>query len=190
MHDQRRAPKIRLATKADIPALMALNSRYYVGHLDPSERSEGFLSVLLSKEWFNDAVDAKGIHVAEVDGDIVGFIGMIEAPSRTAVPDGTITAEVIDLTRVVEFNGKPIAAQRWAFRGPVLVDESARGMGIYSAFNAVMREAYGDRFDVGVLFVSADNPRSLHTTTTKLGARPLADFDVAGRRYWLLAFEF
>lgn len=190
MHAERRTPTIRLATKADVPALTALNDRYYVGHLDESERSEGFLSMLLPARWFNDAIDADGVHVAEVDGAVVGFIGMTEAPPRAEVRDQTITAAILDLARVVEFHGQPIAQQRFALRGPVLIDESARGMGIYSAFNAVTRAAYRDRFDVGVLFVSADNPRSLHTTTTKLGASPLADFTVDGRQYVLLAFEF
>lgn len=188
--DERPGPRIRLARKADIPALMALNDRYYVGHLDEAERSGGFLSMLLPADWFADAIAAGGIHVAESDGRIVGFIGVTAAPARADVRDGTITAEILDLARVVEFNDAPIAQQRFAFRGPVLVDESARGRGVYSAFNAVMHEAYRDRFDVGVLFVSADNPRSLHTTTTKLGARPLADFTVDERRYVLLAFEF
>lgn len=178
-----------MAASSDVPALMALNDRYYVGHLEGDERSEGFLSILLPTDWFNDAIAAGGIHVAEVDGKVVGFIGMTEAPSRVDIRNGTITAKILDLTHEILFNGKPIAQQRFAIRGPVLVDESARGQGVYSAFNAVMHEAYRDRFDVGVLFVSADNPRSLHTTTTKLGARPLADFDVEGRRYLLLGFE-
>lgn len=190
MPDHRPAPTIRLATTADVPALMAMNSRYYIGNLAESERSEGFLSMLLSADWFTGAIDAGGIHVAEIDGEVIGFIGVTEAPPRAEVRDGTITAAVLDLAEVVEFNGTPIAQRRFAFRGPVLVDASARGMGVYSAFNAVMRRAYRDRFDVGVLFVSADNPRSLHTTTTKLGARPLADFEVAGKQYVLLAFEF
>ena len=41
-----------------------------------------------------------------------------------------------------------------------------------------------------MLFVSAENPRSLHTTTTKLGATPLADFQADGHNYHFLAFPF
>ncbi len=52
------------------------------------------------------------------------------------------------------------------------------------------REAYRERFDLGVLFVAADNPRSLHTTTTKLEAEPLAIFEVHARQYHFLAFRF
>lgn len=65
-----------------------------------------------------------------------------------------------------------------------------RGQGIYTAFNTVTREAYRDRFDVGVLFVAADNPRSLHTSTAKLGAESLALFEVDGRCYHFLAYAF
>jgi hypothetical protein len=54
----------------------------------------------------------------------------------------------------------------------------------------VTREAYRDQFDVGVLFVAADNPRSLHTATDKLGAHPLATFEVDSRRFHFLAFTF
>ena len=43
---------------------------------------------------------------------------------------------------------------------------------------------------MGVLIVAADNARSLHTTTTKLGAQVLAEFEADGRRYHLLAYPF
>lgn len=189
MTDDRPAPTIRLATKDDIPALLALSDRYFVGHLDESERAEGFLSMLLPAQWFSDAIEANGIHVAELADEVVGFIGVTEPPTRKA-DVGAIVGKILELAEVVEFNGSPIAQQRFAIRGPVLIDRSARGHGIYSRFNAATRAAYRDRFDVGLLFVSADNPRSLHTTTTKLGAQPVAEFDVAGRHYHLLAFGF
>lgn len=136
------APTVRLATVTDIPALLSLQARYFVGNLAPEARAEGFLSVLL------------------------------------------------DVAEVVEFLGAPIARQRWALRGPVLIETAARGRGVYTAFNRVTLAASRGRYDVGVVFVAADNPRSLHTTTTKLGATPLAEFDVGGRRYHFLAFSF
>jgi hypothetical protein len=43
---------IRLATRRDIPAMMALEARYYVANLDPSERAKGFISDLHSQDWF------------------------------------------------------------------------------------------------------------------------------------------
>ena len=91
---------------------------------------------------------------------------------------------------MLQFRGTPIARRRWALRGPVLIDRAARGRGVYTAFNELTRAAYRGRYDVGVLFVAADNPRSLHTTTTKLRAEALAEFEVDGRRYHFLAYSF
>lgn len=183
-------PTIRRAVPADVAALMELEARYYVGNLDPAERADGFLSILHSADWFTDTVAAGGVHVAEVGSAIAGFIAVTPPPARVDSRPGTITRAVLELADELEFGGVPIARQRWAFRGPVLIDRAARGHGVYTAFNEVTREAYRDRYDVGVLFVAADNSRSLHTTTTKLGAQSLAVFDVAGRRYHFLAYAF
>ncbi|MGD9622856.1 MAG: hypothetical protein AB7G47_22045 [Mycolicibacterium sp.] len=181
---------IRLATRRDVPAIMALESRYYVDNLDESQRAKGFISNLQSREWFTSAVDSSGIHVAvDNDGIVVGFIAVTDPPVRTQVSSPIIRA-VLDLAESLDFHGKPIAHSRFALRGPVCVDESARGRGVYAAFNAATQAAYRDRFDIGVLFVAADNPRSLHTTTTKLGAESLAVFEVDSKRYHFLAFSY
>lgn len=181
---------VRLATRRDIPAMMALQARYYVGNLDPAERAKGFISSLQSQEWFAWAVDSSGVHVAVTGDDtVVGFIAVTDPPTGSQVTS-PIAAAVLNLTETLEFNGKPIAQSRFALRGPVCLDEAARGRGVYSAFNAATQAAYRGRFDLGVLFVAADNPRSLHTTTTKLGATSLAVFDVDSRQYHFLAFSF
>jgi hypothetical protein len=183
--------EIRLATRQDIPAMMALEERNYVGNLDPSQHADGFISILHPQAWFGWAVASGGVHVAVADGESVqGFIAVTEPPTDSAVGSSPIVDAMLELAATLEFDGRPIAQQRFAFRGPVLIDRAARGRGLYSAFNAVTREAYRARFDLGVLFVAADNPRSLHTTSTKLGAESLATFEVDARQYHFLAFRY
>ena len=184
-------PEVRLARRDDIDGLMALEARYFIGNLDPAERADGFISVQDSRDWFTRAVDDGGIHVAVTpDGEIVGFIAVTAPPEHPAAGLPPILAARQELVQTLEFNGVPIAAQRYAFRGPVCIAAEARGQGVYSRFNAVTAAAYRDRYDVGVLFVSADNPRSLHTATTKLGAQVLAEFEADGKRLYFLAFAF
>jgi len=183
--------EIRLANPQDIPALMALEARNYVGNLDASEYANGFISILHPQEWFDWAVGSAGVHVAVTDdGSVIGFIAVTAPPVRADLGSSPIQRAMIELAATTELNGLPIGGQRWAFRGPVLIDRSARGRGLYSDFNAVTREAYKERFDLAVLFVAADNPRSLHTTTTKLGAEVLASFEVDTKQYHFLAFRF
>lgn len=184
-------PEVRLAHRGDVDGLVALQARYYIGNLDPADHADGFISVLHSPEWFARTVDDGGVHVAVTpDNEVVGFI-VISAPPDPATPGlPPIPRAMVELAETVEFNGAPIARQRYALRGPVCIAAEARGQGVYSAFNAITREAYRDRYDLGVLFVSAENSRSLHTTTVKLGARPVAEFVSAEKRYRLLVFEF
>jgi hypothetical protein len=182
---------VRLATDHDVGGIVDLESRYYVDNLDAAARAKGFISILHSPQWFAAAIDSSGLHVAATaDGDIAGFIAVTDPPDRNAPDLPPIVQAMLDLADTIEVNGKPIAAQRWALRGPVCIDEAFRGCGIYGAFNAATGKFYRDRYDVGVVFVAADNPRSLHTTTTKLGARSLAEFEVDSARYHFLAFDF
>lgn len=168
---------------------MALESRYYIGNLPPAARSSGFVSVLHSRDWFVRAIDEGSLHVAVIDQRVAGFIAMTAPPHKNAPGLSPVIKTMLEQAEILEFDGAPIAAQRYALRGPVCIAEEARGVGIYSAFNAVTAVAYCDRFDLAVLFVSTENPRSLHTSTTKLGAASLAVFDVDGRRYHLLAYS-
>ncbi len=171
--------------------MMALEERNYVGNLDASEHADGFISILHPQEWFNSAVDCSGVHVAVTDdGAVAGFIAVTPPPTRSDAGSSPIIQSMLELAATLNFNGRPIAQQRFAFRGPVLIDRAVRGRGLYSEFNAVTREAYAKRFELGVLFVAADNPRSLHTTSTKLGAKSLAVFEVDAKQYHFLAFTF
>jgi len=182
---------IRLATQLDIPAMMALETRHYVGNLDASQLADGFISICHKQEWFDWAVCSGGVHVAVTDsGDLTGFIAVTDPPTASAAASSPIIQAMLKLTATLKFNGRLIAQQRFAFRGPVLIDRAARGQGLYTAFNTVTGEAYRKRYDLGVLFVAADNPRSLHTSTTKLGARSLAIFEADERQYHFAAFEF
>ncbi len=183
--------RIRLATRSDIPGVMALEERHYVGNLSESERADGFISVRHSAEWFERAIDRDGLHVAVTEDDrIGGFIAVIPPPPTPDPELPAVVRAMTELARTVALNGTPIATRRYALRGPVCIGAELRGRGVYTAFNAVTRAAYRDVYDVGVLFVAADNPRSLNTTTRKLGAQVLADFEADGRKFHFLAFEF
>jgi hypothetical protein len=183
--------EIRLATEHDIPAIMALEAKYFVGNLDEVEQTQGFISVLHTREWFQWAVDCDGVHIAVSDAHgVVGFIGVTPPPTRSDPAPSKIIGTMVDLADTLKFHGRRVSDHRYALRGPVLLDRAARGQGLYSAFNSVTRKVYADRYDLGVIFVSVDNPVSLHTTTTKLGAESVAIFEVDANRYHFMVFGY
>jgi hypothetical protein len=134
---------IRLAARADAPEMMALEARNYVGNLDASERANGFISILHPQEWFDWAVDCAGIHVAVTGvGSLEGFIAVTAPPARSELVSSPIIRAMLELAATLEYGGRPIAQERFALRGPVVIDAPARGRGLDTAFNAVTREAY------------------------------------------------
>ena len=183
--------RIRVATQRDVPKLTGLEARYYIDNLDPAERANGFISILHPPHWWARAIDSGGVQVAVTeDDDVAGFMVVTPPPDPAERGLPAVIKGMLDLTETLQINGTPIAAQRFCIHGPVCIAEEVRGRGVYSALHAAALEAYRDRFDLGVLFVAADNPRSLHTTTTKLGAQSLAVFEADGRQYHFLVFAF
>lgn len=183
--------RIRPANRSDVAGLTALEARYYIGNLEPDRRADGFISTLHSPDWFERLVDIGAVYVAATENEeVVGFMVVEPPPDPGQQGLPAVVKEMLNLTKTLEVNGKPIARQRFAVHGPVCIAEEARGRGLYAALHAATTEAYRGRFDVGVLFVAADNPRSLHTTTTKLGAQSLAVYIADGRQFHFLAFPF
>jgi hypothetical protein len=149
------------------------------------------MSVLHPAHWWDRVIEGEGVHVAVTEDDqVAGFMVVIPPPdpAEPGLPD--VLKVMLELAETLAVNGTPIAEQRFAVHGPSCIAEEVRGQGVYASLHAATKDFYRDRFDVAVLFVSADNPRSLHTTSTRLGARSLAEFDADGRRFHFLAFEF
>ena len=121
--------RIRPATQLDVPALVALEERYFIGNLSASERAGGFISIRHSPEWFTQAVDCGGVHVAMTDDRVGGFIAVLAPPVPTEQDLPPIVRAVTELAETVQMNGQPIAAQRYALRGPVCIGAELRGQG-------------------------------------------------------------
>ena len=182
--------QIRLARHDDVGGLSALESRYHIDNLDPAQRADGFISILHPPHWWARVIEEGGAHVAIADSEVAGFMVVIAPPDPDEAGLPTVLREMLALTETLKMNGRTIARQRFAVHGPVCIAEEVRGQGVYSSLHAITQAAYRDRFDLGVLFVAADNPRSLHTTRTRLGAQSLAEFQADGKRFHFLAFAF
>lgn len=183
-------PIVRPGTVDDVPGVRALESRYFVGNLAPEQRADGFLSVIQPEGSFERIAAGGGLHVAvDAAGEVVGFIVIAPPPPTGQQTTSPILARMVELADTVEYRGRRIASYRYALRGPVCIDERFRGHGLYGRFNAVTKAAYSGTYDIGILFVSARNPRSLRTTTTKLNATALDTFNVGDESYHFLVYE-
>jgi len=182
-------PLIRPGTLSDVAGVRSLESRYFVGNLTAEQQQSGFVSVIQPEGWFERVAADGGLHVA-IDGQfgVVGFIVVAPPPHAQQPSVSPIADRMVELADTLEYADRPVSSYRYALRGPVCIDERFRGLGLYDRFNAATKLAYSSTYEIAMLFVSARNPRSLRTTTTKLMATPLATFEVGDNTYHFLVY--
>ncbi len=112
--------RIRPAEHDDVDGLSALESRYYIGNLDPAQRADGVISVLHPVHRWTRAVEHGEVYVAVTGDDVVvAFMVVSSPPDPTDAGLPAVLREMLALTETVQMNGRPIARQRYPVHGPV-----------------------------------------------------------------------
>ncbi len=89
----------------------------------------------------------------------------------------------------VGFEGRPLSAHKSYVYGPVCVGREYRQRGLLRGLYEAQRKDLAGQFDVGVAFVSRDNPHSLRAHVVGLGMTEVGDFELKGNVYVMLAFS-
>ena len=141
---------IRRATVADVPGILDLQAR------NLSERG-GLLSVGFPQAWFEAAIAAMPLIVAERGGQVLGYL--VSAPFSALAQVPIVQAML---------RAYPGSAGSYLY-GPICVVEVERGRGIALAMFSALRQLLPGR--EGIAFIRRDNAasgcaRSPSSTTT------------------------
>ncbi|MCP2169871.1 GNAT family N-acetyltransferase [Goodfellowiella coeruleoviolacea] len=172
----------RPADRQRLLDLLAANSRDALSEAE--QESYGFVQPGLGEDTLAAMESDTGIVVAEVAGQVVGFVGTARHAAATTGPLAALLAE-LDYLR---FNGRPVTEQRYAFYGPIVVDRAFRGKGLARLLFGGARQVLAGHADVGLLFVEDSNRHSLAVHIAGLGMDCVGGFTHAGRRFSILAF--
>jgi L-amino acid N-acyltransferase YncA len=162
--------RIRLATGADVPAIMDLQA-----HNLPD--NGGLLSVGFPQVWFETAIAAMpvivAVRAAEVrEGEVIGYL--------VSAPFSALEGVPIVQAMLRAYPGSPGGY----LYGPICVAEAARGQGIALAmFSALRAELPGRE---GIAFIRRDNVASLRAHR-RMGMLEVANFDFDGAAHVVIA---
>jgi hypothetical protein len=176
----------RRAKARDYSAILRLQSANYIGNLSEGERNEGFLSAEFTQEQIAQMVNDLGIAVAVESDILAGYLCAFRNEFNHGSP---VLAKMFDSYNHVQFEGKPLAACHSYVYGPACVDRSYRGRGLLRGLYEAQKKDLAGRFEVGVAFVSRNNPHSLQAHVDGLGMTEVADFQVKDNIYVILAFS-
>jgi hypothetical protein len=126
------------------------------------------------------------IIVADLGTRLGGYLCSNSMEKSSQIP---LLAHMIGLFNETIHRNRPLDTYRSFIYGPVCIDKPLRGRGLLNGlFDALLCQVAG-RFDVGTLFISCDNPRSLKAHTHHLGMHKLRRFTFKENEFFLLAFD-
>ncbi len=178
--------EFRVFCPGDLPEIMRIQDANCISNLSQEQRADGFLSVAFSASQFVAMHREIPVVVADCGHHLGGFMCGCTLASGARVP---LLGRMISLFPQTLYSGRPLDQYTAFIYGPVCVDRAYRGKGVIEGlFGAFLAQLAG-RYDVGALFVSLENPRSLHAHIHKLGMCKLCNFSFSGKEYGLLVFE-
>jgi hypothetical protein len=96
-----------------------------------------------------------GTMVAVVEKEVAGFLCASRREFNTGSP---AIAKMLDSYDLLRFKGKPLSSYKSYIYGPVCIDRDYRGKGLLRGLYEARRKDLAAQFDVGVAFVSRENP--------------------------------
>ena len=170
----------------DLPEIMRIQHANQPSNLSRAEQADGFLSAEFSSEQFARMHREIPMVVADCGLRLGGYMCGCSLASCATVP---LMAHMATLFPVTSYKSKPLNQYRNFIYGPVCVERPLRGKGILEGLFREYKAQLAGQFDIGILFVSLANPRSLQAHIHKLGMCKLCEFSFSGREYGLLIFD-
>jgi hypothetical protein len=156
----------RRAQPPDYPAILRLQSVNFIANLSEEERKEGFLSAEFSPEQVSRLAEDLGTTLATSNGEVLGFLCAFRNEFDHGAP---VIAKMLDTYDLATFDGHPLSSYSTYIYGPVCIHRDYRRQGLLRGLYEEQKQDLAGEFDVGVAFVSRNNPHSLDAHIAGLG---------------------
>jgi hypothetical protein len=176
----------RRAKPEDYSGILDLQAANFIANLSEIERKEGFLSAQFSAEQTAQIAEDLGTTVAIIDERVAGFLCAFRKEFDTGSP---VIAKMLASYDQLTFQLRPLSAFESYVYGPVCIAREYRRLGLLRGLFEAQKADLAGRFEIGVAFVSRDNPHSLSAHVGGLGMIETGDFSVNEKRYVTLAFR-
>jgi hypothetical protein len=175
----------RIAQHIDIEGITLLQSKYLFANLSEEDRKNGFVTTPFTIAQIETLLENDGVFVAEEAEKIIGycFAGSWDFFSQWAIFPYMV-ARFPDFT----FQNQHLTVENSFQYGPVCIDESARGKGVFPLLFAEMRRKMAEKYPLGGTFINQINLRSVKAHTEKIDLEIVDEFSFNGNNYFTLAF--
>ncbi len=173
------------ATMADFDGIVKLLKRYHVDYITPEDKKDGFVTTNLTDEQLRRLIEEEnGVTIAKEGNNVYAFA---LAASWDYWKEWPLFAYMIERLEDYQLNGVTITKENSYQYGPICIDKSVRGTGVFEkVFYASLASMKG-RFPIMATFINKINPRSYAAHTRKVHTTEAGTFDFNNNNYFLMA---
>lgn len=173
------------ATMEDFDGIVKLLKRYHIDYITPEDKVDGFVTTNLTDEQLKRLIEEeKGVTIAKEDGKVYAFA---LAASWDYWKEWPLFAYMIERLENYTLNGVTITKENSYQYGPICVDKSVRGTGIFEKVFYASLASMKSRFPIMATFINKINPRSYAAHTRKVHTTEAGTFDFNNNNYFLMS---
>jgi hypothetical protein len=168
--------------KSEITALLKLQSENLKANLDSQTiDSQGFVSFTYTPRVIKGMM-ADEPQIVVKDKDLI--IGYALTTTLSYGETMVLMKPLVDLSRTISFNNKPISMLKYYIMGQVCVRAGYRGLGIFDMLYKGHKQFLSEKYDFVITEIADDNKRSL-AAHRRIGFQTIHEyFDDVSEKHW------
>ena len=177
--------RIRKGNDKDFDQILSLQKKAHFANVSISEKQEeGFVSVETEISQLDELNNRIGILVATDGEKIVGY----ELPLDLEISNKIgLLKPFIERILKIDYQGKTLDKYKWVIEGQININKDYKGKGIAEELHKKFIEMLRKKgYEIILIEISDQNPRSLHVHTKKLGLKVIQKYFAEGRSWFIL----
>jgi len=177
--------ELKVATLSHVEEILTLHYRYQVDSINEQDKADGFITTAFTQQHLTRLIEEEnGLFIALKDNKIVAYA---MAASWDFWVQWPMFAFMVENLHDSTCLAQPITAQNSYQYGPVCVDKSVRGLGVFEKVFSFALAQMAQRYPIMVTFINKINPRSFQAHTTKTPLTVINEFEFNNNHYYKLA---
>lgn len=173
------------ASMNDLDGIMSLHRKYHIDSIDMRDKPDGFVTTNFTPEQLEVLVMKEhGITIAKQNGVVVSYA---MAASWQFWSEWPFFSYMIEQLPNNSLGGQTLSVENSYQYGPICVDTSVRGTGVFEKVFHSSLEHMLKRFPIMVTFVNQVNHHSYAAHTRKVSMTTVGTFQYNNNDYYMLA---
>lgn len=177
--------ELQVATVEHVKEILTLHYKYQIDTISEQDKADGFITTAFTTKHLTDLIEKEqGLFIAKQDNKIVAYAMSASWQFWLQWPMFQYMVENLNDSLL---QGESLTVDNSYQYGPVCVDKSVRGQGVFEKIFHFSLLQMSTRYPFMITFINKINPRSYQAHTRKVNLSVINEFQFNNNQYYKLA---